>query len=240
MKLKITLFFIFISLNSYSSELLQTIKEDALSPYSTEALPVVEIGTGLTFLTYFLKHSSLQPDIAHHKPLGKYSKIGYDLGQLLPNAIYAVLMGSDYLISKDPKALERTELIIKATIYADATTEVLKRSFNEKRPNGGNLSFPSGHATCAFAFASVVTMEHSLPWGIAANTMAAFVAFSRMNDNAHYLHDVIAGATIGSMYGMGLYYAHKNREHSNSTSPTTAFVIVPMSNGLASTYMMSF
>lgn len=240
MKFNILFLFLLASLNSYSAEYLQTIKEDILSPYTTEALPLVKIGTGLTLLTYFLKNSSLQPDIAHAKPLGKYSKIGYNLGQLLPNVTYAVLMGGDYLITSNKKSLERMELIVKATIYADMTTELLKRSFNENRPNGGKLSFPSGHATCAFAFASVISMEHTLPWAIAANTMASFVAFSRMNDNAHYLHDVVAGATIGSMYGVGLYYANKNRDHDKNVENPSVFVLVPIRDGIASSYMLNF
>jgi membrane-associated phospholipid phosphatase len=33
-----------------------------------------------------------------------------------------------------------------------------------------------------------------------------------MNDNAHYIHDVFAGATIGMGYGLGLHYLEKKQE----------------------------
>jgi membrane-associated phospholipid phosphatase len=82
-------------------------------------------------------------------------------------------------------------------------------------------------------------MEHSLPWGIAANSMAAFVGFSRMNDNAHFLHDVVAGATIGTMYGMGLYYAQKNRSAEKSSN-TSVFILFPTVDGLAGNFSLSF
>lgn len=240
MRFHLLILFLLISINISASEFFQNIKTDALSPYAPEAFPIVEIGAGLTALTYLFKQSNLQSNIAQSKPLGKYSKIGYDLGQLLPNAAYALVMGSNYLITKDPKSLERTELILKATLYSDLTTEIMKRTFNEKRPNGGKLSFPSGHTTCAFAFASVITMEHSLPWGIAANLMASFVGFSRMNDNAHYLHDVIAGATIGTMYGVGLYYANVKQTEVNKDAKTTVLFLVPIKAGLASSFIMNY
>ena len=32
-----------------------------------------------------------------------------------------------------------------------------------------------------------------------------------MNDNQHYLHDVLAGATIGISYGMGIYYRNQEK-----------------------------
>lgn len=233
------LFFSFYSITAHSSEFVENAKEDVISPFTTNAITIFEVGGGLTFLTYFLKKGSFESDIASDQPLGKSAKIGYFLGQAAPNIAYALIMGGDYLINKSELSLERTVLITKATLYSDAMTEVLKRGTNEKRPNGGTLAFPSGHATCAFAFSSVIMMEHSLPWGIAANTMAAFVGFSRMNDNAHYLHDVIAGATIGTMYGVGLYYAQKKREETNKTN-TTVFILVPTQAGLVGNLSLNF
>ena len=232
----------FISINGFSSEFLENAKQDFLSPYTTNALTILEVGSGLTLTALLFRNAekdSLQKTISRDKPLGKYSHVGYILGNAAPNIAYLLYMGTDYLFTNDAKSLERAILITKATAYADLTTEILKRSFNETRPNGGSLSFPSGHATCAFAFASVITMEHSLPWGIAANTMAAFVGLSRMNDNAHYLHDVLAGATIGTMYGVGLYYAEQKRNESGNKNSSVTF-IAPIEKGLMGEYVLSF
>jgi hypothetical protein len=240
MKKTIITSLLLISLSTHASDFLNTSIEDATSPFTTDALTVLEVGSGLTLLTFLLKKGTLQSDIAAKKPLGKTAKIGYTLGQMVPNIAYALIMGGDYFFTKNEKSLERSTLILKSTLYSDALTEILKRGVGEKRPNGnGKLAFPSGHATCAFAFSSVIMMEHSLAWGIAANTMAAFVGFSRMNDNAHYLHDVIAGATIGTMYGMGLYYAQKNRTVQKNLN-TSVFILLPTTNGLAGNLSLSF
>jgi membrane-associated phospholipid phosphatase len=230
------IFFLF-SQNAFSSEFLETAKEDALSPFTTKALTVLEIGGGLTLFTLLLKDTfkeDFQSTISRNKPLGKTSKWGDFLGHSVPNIAYALFMGGDYLITKDQLSLDRTILMTKATLYSGAVTDISKRIFSEPRPNGSTFSFPSGHATTAFAFSSVVAMEHSLPWGIAANAMAAFVGFSRINDNAHYLHDVIAGATIGAMYGVGVVEAKKNRDQ-KATGPSV-FLLVPTNDGLMANY----
>lgn len=58
-------------------------------------------------------------------------------------------------------------------------------------------SFPSGHATTAFAIA--VTCSFIFPkYRILFFLFAVTVAFSRLVLNAHYLSDVIAGACLGT------------------------------------------
>ena len=93
----------------------------------------------------------------------------------------------------------------QATFYAGLTTMILKRTFNQRRPNSENKhSFPSGHTTTAFAFASVVAVEHEWYYGVGAYSLASIVALSRIHDNAHYIHDVVMGATIGSAFGIAM------------------------------------
>lgn len=233
--------FLLISFQASSSEFWENAKQDVVSPFTTDALTIFEVGGGLTILTLLLKNDAkkLQKNIADKRPLGKSSKVGDFLGQVTPNIGYVLFMGGDYLFNKNEKSLDRTILMTKATLYAGAVADITKIAVHEKRPNGSDHSFPSGHSTTAFAFSSVVMMEHSLPWGIAANAMAAFVGFSRLNDNAHYLQDVIAGATIGSMYGVGLYYAQKKREEIKQNN-TSVFLVIPTDRGLAANYSIDF
>ncbi len=230
----IVLFFLTMVIPANSSEFFDHAKEDIVSPFTTPALRVFEIGGALTLSTIFFKHElkgKLQNDISEDRPLKKYSKVGDFLGHGVPNIIYVLILGGDYWLNKDEKSLDRAVLMTKATLYSGAFTDILKYTINERRPNGSTHSFPSGHTTTAFAFSSIITMEHSLPLGIVANTMAAFVGFSRMNDNAHFFHDVLAGATIGTMYGVGMYYVQEKRAEKNVT-PSTAFMILPILNGV--------
>ena len=76
-------------------------------------------------------------------------------------------------------------------------TSGLKYAVNEKRPNGGNHSFPSGHASFSFGIAEFIGKRYGWEYGIPAYVAASFVGYSRVESNDHYTHDVVAGALIG-------------------------------------------
>jgi membrane-associated phospholipid phosphatase len=76
------------------------------------------------------------------------------------------------------------------------------------KPGESYRSFPSGHATAAFAAAAAVTAEMSrwspdTRWlvGTAMYGGAGLVGLSRMYDNRHWASDVIIGAAIGTFAG---------------------------------------
>jgi membrane-associated phospholipid phosphatase len=73
----------------------------------------------------------------------------------------------------------------------------LKYSVNETRPNGGTHSFPSAHTSISFSAAEFMRKRYGWEYGIPAYAAASFVAYSRVEANEHYPHDVIAGAAIG-------------------------------------------
>lgn len=89
---------------------------------------------------------------------------------------------------------------------------VLKLAFNRQYPYTvnsrgefweGGRSFPSGHATLSFAFASA--LAHRYPhhrWiKIGAYTFAAAVALSRYPGKKHYFSDILVGSTLGYVVG---------------------------------------
>ncbi len=78
----------------------------------------------------------------------------------------------------------------------------LKKAVGSQRPNGQNsLSFPSGHTAGAFTWATTVNHYYGWKAGLPAYLAATYVGFARMDDRAHRLTDVVAGAAIGYIVG---------------------------------------
>jgi membrane-associated phospholipid phosphatase len=204
-------------------------KTDYSSPYTQiESRTVLYTGSALTALLILFKDGVVEPfQQSNAKNIldEDVANFGDLMGQVVPNALY---MGGTYLhykLTGNKKSLGRTILMFKTTALAGGTTTILKRIVNQRRPHkGDHLSFPSGHTTTAFAFASVVAMEHKWYWGVGAYTLATVVGMSRIHDNAHYLHDVVFGATLGTAFGIGLY-------HLQNKNDDMAFSIVPIDNG---------
>jgi membrane-associated phospholipid phosphatase len=73
----------------------------------------------------------------------------------------------------------------------------LKYAVDERRPNGGTQSFPSGHTSISFSAAEFLRKRYGWEYGIPAYAAASFVAYSRVEAREHHPHDVVAGAAIG-------------------------------------------
>ena len=89
-------------------------------------------------------------------------------------------------------------------------TYTLKATIDEPRPDGSdNRSFPSGHATIAFAGATVLHKEFGRvsPWiSVAGYSVATFTAVDRVLADRHHWYDVAAGAAIGVLSAELCYY----------------------------------
>lgn len=88
----------------------------------------------------------------------------------------------------------------KSVALSTATTFALKFTVRRERPDGSNdRSFPSAHAMYSFQGATFIHRRYGLKYALAAYLGAAFVGYSRIEADKHYLGDVLAGAAIGSL-----------------------------------------
>ena len=86
----------------------------------------------------------------------------------------------------------------KSFVASGLTTIGLKSIVTKPRPdNSDNNSFPSGHASTTFQAAAFIRKCYGWKYGIPAYAGAAFVAYSRVYADKHYVEDVLAGAAIG-------------------------------------------
>jgi undecaprenyl-diphosphatase len=173
--------------------------------------------------------------------LGKGDSHGAD--DALPAA--ALVAGTWVLagITHDRGGYRELGSMLEAAGLSVVTAELLKLSLGRQRPNetadpdqwfkSGN-SFPSSHATAAFAIGTVFAesgddryrwLRRVVGYGVAGGT-----AWLRLDHNAHWTSDVIAGAALG----VSTARFTLRRRTGQSTDATT--MITPLEGGLLLTY----
>ena len=106
-------------------------------------------------------------------------------------------------------AFRRDRAAMATVIGSAASTYVicklLKKAVPEERPDHENAeAFPSGHT--AETVAAAVALGRTTDWqsGGAALALSGLVGAARILARRHYVHDVIAGAGIGSAIALGI------------------------------------
>jgi len=127
------------------------------------------------------------------------------------------LAGATWLIGRAAESSTATRLgleTVEALVLGSALTATLKIGIGRSRPDTGagdddfhpfsfgrdHFSFPSGHASNAFAIATTVSRElgDEAPWvPFLAYPIATYTGLSRILDEKHWLTDVVAGAAVG-------------------------------------------
>jgi len=110
---------------------------------------------------------------------------------------------------------------------------VIKYTVGRMRPNSGfdadhyywfelkDSSFPSGHTAVAFSVASSLSRDIKGPWDdVALYGAATLTGLARVNDNKHWMSDVVGGAVVGIFAGK---WATRGNRHV-SVSPSGVMV----------------
>lgn len=105
--------------------------------------------------------------------------------------------------------------------------------------NDDYRSFPSGHTTLAFAFASIVSSE-TVRWrpgsrwvvGPIVYSAATLAGVSRMYNNQHWASDIVAGAAVGTFTGLKVFrYQHSHPGNALDKTFLRAGIELPNTGG---------
>jgi membrane-associated phospholipid phosphatase len=91
--------------------------------------------------------------------------------------------------------------LFRAQVLSAIITQGLKVTVNRTRPDGSRYSFPSGHTSGTFAAAAVLQRHYGWRVGAPAYALATYVGGSRLEENKHYMSDVLFGAGVGIVSG---------------------------------------
>src|ERR1700739_3724461 len=110
----------------------------------------------------------------------------------------------------------------EAVVNSLVMTEAMKYSLGRERPFQGNgsgsffqggTSFPSEHATAAFAAAGVIAHEYPGPLTkIGVYALASLVSYSRFRARQHFPSDLFVGSVLGNMVAQSVYSQHHDPE----------------------------
>jgi membrane-associated phospholipid phosphatase len=114
-------------------------------------------------------------------------------GDVLQILIPAVAYGTTFYLDD----AEGRPQFYKSFFTNLAVTYGLKAAIDKERPNGADDSFPSGHTSAAFQGAAFIHRRYGWKHSIPAYLGSAFVGYSRVESDNHYVEDVLAGAAIG-------------------------------------------
>lgn len=135
------------------------------------------------------------------------------------------IMGAFYaagaLLDNERAKTVAMDAFASSLVSAGMITATLKVVVGRNRPNeeegayrfkpfGSDHSFPSGHTTQAFSLASVIAEHYDERWiDITSYGIATLVGLARIEQEAHFPSDVVAGAVIGILVGKAIVRYNK-------------------------------
>ncbi|HEX4567707.1 MAG TPA: phosphatase PAP2 family protein [Vicinamibacterales bacterium] len=131
------------------------------------------------------------------------------------------------LVLKKPAVADVGTRLVEAQVVGGVLTQLIKYAADRERPNGGHLSFPSGHSEASFVTADILEQHYGWRVGAFAYFAAGCVSLSRLAEHEHYASDVVFGAAVGIAAARATGLAHGGRR-----APTLGgFTIVPVVTG---------
>ena len=174
----------------------------------------------------------------------KITPLGEEFGNPKYGTALSVILYLGGHILQD-KEIRKTGLMLTEAMFLNGViTQGLKIVTGRSRPysNEGNFdihflkmefvdrdySFPSGHTSTAFTFATVLSERiGNIYASIALYSLAGLTAFQRIYSDSHWISDTIVSAALGTVIGLKVIKLNSEYENENSD---TSLNIVPLIN----------
>lgn len=170
---------------------------------------IIAIGTGILILVLGKNEAFQLINSNHHPATDQFFKYFTHYGDGLmwaPLGIYCFFYRRKYFIAVVAGVLISTIIaqVLKRVVYPEELRPIsyLSEIFPVHRVDGVTMrkvhSFPSGHATTAFAMALVMAyMINNKAWSVILPLFALLAGYSRVYLGQHFPTDIFAGMCIG-------------------------------------------
>lgn len=135
------------------------------------------------------------------------------------------------LLTDDARLQDAAFTSFEAGLYTTLVTNAAKGVFGRIRPQedegpfefqpfSGHKSFPSGHASLAFALVTPWVVYYPSPWTFGLYAVSTGTAIARLSHERHWVTDVLTGAALGTVTGYWLARRHLNQTTPLQVTPT--------------------
>jgi membrane-associated phospholipid phosphatase len=173
----------------------------AVAPVVVVGMTAIQCTPWMININHTVKNKVVQLDF--HTKLDDYL-------QYAPAA--AVLVFDVAGIQGRHRILDKIIILAMASVMEVALVNGIKYSIGTLRPDGSaHNSFPSGHTATAFMGATFLHNEYgykSVWYSIGGYAAATLTGYMRIQNNRHWLSDVIAGAAVGIFSTQTAYLLH--------------------------------
>jgi len=171
--------------------------------------------------------------------LDRFSRAFQHMGSDYSFIVLAGFEGYHFLADDRRSQAVFVDGLAASLIASGFIAPILKYSVGRERPSDttdpysfhpftNHNSFPSGHTTQAFAVATVIASHYPAWWVEAiAYGSAGLVGYCRVEQNAHWTSDVVAGALIG-------WSVARSVVNHNDESKAPKFTLLPYTDGRSS------
>ena len=177
--------------------------------FTTSDVYILAGGTALTALALGYENQEQMRDNLDEYLDGP-SDFGNSYGSVWAAAGLTLALGGVGYFGNKPRFTDAALDMATALVVTTAAVTVLKYAVDRTRPNNELYSFPSGHTASAFCVGAVLNRHFGWKVGFVAYTAAVFTGFGRIEDDRHYLSDVLAGATIGLLAGRSVSFPFRS------------------------------
>ena len=212
MKIIFGLFVLFSSLaNADELNFTPHAKATAADGFDTTGIWILGVGGIATLVSFNFDYQIHDSWKDHQQMSSDLSKYGDYWGTGVPEAL--IFAGQTYYDK------ENGIPAFEGFILGGVVTHTAKTIIGRERPDSHTkTALPSGHTQAAFSIAASMTESYGWKVGLPFWCMGVFTGLSRLADNAHWLSDVAAGATIGTFFGRAGY-----KHHQQQIQPTVLF-----------------
>lgn len=203
----------------------EQVKNSAQNAFDEKGVWILAAGSVATVIAFQFDQQVRNGAKDHQSMSPSVTKIGEFWGGGIPEVL---VFSTQYFYDRD-KSIAGFEGLIMGGLVVQG----LKYSVHRERPDGSeNVSFPSGHTQAAFSLAMSMTDSYGWQTGLPFWAMGVFTGMTRISDDKHWFSDVVAGATIGILFGRAGF-------QQNGITPVVA-VNNGQVNGLEMNYRVEF